>query len=130
MALAEKRPPRVSAHRRHGPTALPSASTGTVEPHCPVIPTPTSSLTSTRGDASVAPTPALISRHHSSGSWTAPPPGRYVVVTADSEHARTLPRSEIAPVFGPPVPRSTARIQGSATPVRGCDLIHRVERCR
>src|SRR6266511_344140 len=126
MAFAENRPPRVSAHSMQLPTGSPAASTGTVEPHCPVMPTPSRSSASTA--LTTLRTPARIWSHHSEGSWTAPPSGVYSVCTEDSACASSSPRREMAPVFGPPVPRSTASSHGSRTAVGGHHLVHRVER--
>src|SRR5690348_9383276 len=125
---AEKRPPRVSAHSMQSPTGCPALPTGTVDPHWPVMPTPSSCAASTALEASVARTPSWIRSHHSLGSCTAPPPGMYRVRTEDMACARRTPSEDTAPTFGPPVPRSMARYQGSATTVRGRDLVHGVER--
>src|SRR5665213_2798999 len=113
IACDEKRPPRVSDHSRQSLTATPSASTGTVDPHCPVIPTPARPVGSATFEAMSERTPSRMQLHHSDVSCTAPPSGMYRVLTEPRVCPSNSPCSDTAPVFGPPVPRSIARNQGS-----------------
>ena len=99
---------RVSAHSRTGPTGVPLASTGTVDPHCPVIATARAS----------PPTIDVISRthsptavHHCTASWVASPSRPICTSTGRWAAARMEPSGSTAATLGPPLPRSRARTQ-------------------
>src|ERR1700694_6291162 len=62
----------------------------------------------------------MIRVHHSDGSCTAPPPGRYFVAMGLVVWASSSPCSETAPALRPPVPRSMARIHGLITKSAPC----------
>ena len=106
--------PWVSCHMRHSPTGSPAASTGTVLAHCPVHDTATICPEGTVADRMAVRALVVISRHHSSASWVAAPPGARRVSTGRCSEQAMTPVKDTSPTLGPPVPRSTARTNCSS----------------
>ena len=107
-------PPRVSSHMTQSPTGRPSSSTGTVLAHCPVHDTATTWPRRTAPSA----WPVGWRRdeaHHSSASWTAPPPGAAGSAAQWCSLQATAPVSDTSPTLGPPVPE----VDGEDEPVVG-----------
>ena len=107
MICREYGAPWVSIHIRHGPTARPRPSTGTVLAHCPVTQTATTRDGSTAPVARPRAAASRTSSHQWAASWVAASPSRWVDTGAWSCQA-TEPASETRPTFSALVPRSTA----------------------
>ena len=107
---------RVSAHSSTGPAGSPSAPTGTVEAHWPVIATACSASRSAPASSTTSRAASSSRTHHSDASWVAVPSSPTYTDTGRSAVRRTSPCNDTTATFGPPLPRSTARIQRSPMP--------------
>src|SRR5665213_3425999 len=94
-------PPRVSDQSWHGPTGMPSPSTGTVLAHWPVHDTATTVDGSTTPDARARRDESRMRSHQSPASWVAASSDPRSVGTARCSCQATAPTRDPRPTLGP-----------------------------
>ena len=100
--------PRESIQITARVNGAPSAPTATVPDHWAVQPTPMIRSAAAPPWARTDRAAAVMADHQSSGSCSAPPPGRRCSGTGRWSWATTLPVVDTRATLGPPVPRSMA----------------------